>query len=191
LFFSITLFCAVVLSACSSTLPLDARIWLDSSNHSETVPAWSRGPNEVWESNGKVFVRASETVSGDERVDTCFESAQTGSHGEVLVALARELRATLATAALQLNENAESLLAKVGSGEFSGRVPGLRHTEKYFERYRISEMERIDCHVLGEMTRQDFDRSKRAILDRLQKVDSRLREIVARGQVRFFERGIK
>ncbi len=170
------------LTACSSAPSLDGRIWLDSSTHSEKPPEWTVGNNEVWEKNGKVFVRAGETVAGDERVDNCFELAQIGSQGELLVYLATELRKSLDSVGLHLNVNAEAFLRKVHGGEFTGRMPGLRHTDKYFERYRVSELERVDCRVLGEMSRENFDKLKSNVFNRLQKMDHHLREIVLRGQ---------
>jgi hypothetical protein len=176
-----------IVIACSST-PGVKRVWIDSSSHTDDPPSWVEGLKIIWEKDAKVYIRSTQTIRGDERVNGCYDLAKLDAKEAILTELASEVRGSLDNAQQSINENAEVVLGKVRSGEFQGRITGLRHSEQYFERYKVGDVERIDCHVLSEMTREDYDKVKRSVLDRLQKVDARLREAITKKQINFFDK---
>jgi hypothetical protein len=181
-------FTTLILISCSSTPPGQKRVWLDSSTHKDSAPGWVDGLKIIWEESGKVMIRSTQTVRGDERVNGCYDLAKLDAKEAILTELASEVRGSLDNAQQSINENAEVVLGKVRTGEYQGRITGLRHSEQYFERYRIGDVERVDCHVLSEMSRQDYDKVKRSVLDQLQKVDAKLREAITKKQINFFEK---
>ncbi len=180
--------CVLLVAGCTSTPPSMKRVWLDSSTHSESSPSWVAGTKIIWEESGKVLIRSTQTVRGDERVNGCYDLAKLDAKEAILTELASEVRGSLDNAQQSINENAEVVLGKVRSGEFSGRITGLRHSEQYFERYRIGDVERVDCHVLSEMSRQEYDKVKTSVLNQLQKVDADLRKAITKKQINFFEK---
>lgn len=177
-----------VIVGCSSTPPGQERVWMDSTTHKDNPPAWAKGLKLIWEDDGKVFIRATQTVRGDERVNGCYDLAKLDAKEALLTELASEVRGSLDNAQQSINENAEVVLGKVRTGEYQGRITGLRHGEQYFERYKIGETERVDCHVLSEMSRADYDKVKQSVLNQLQKVDARLREAITKKQINFFDK---
>lgn len=184
--FSVCIVSLVV--SCSSTPPGQQRVWLDSSTHKDNAPSWAKDLKMIWEDGGKVYIRSSQTVRGDERVNGCYDLAKLDAKETILTELASEVRGSLDNAQQSINENAEVVLGKVRTGEFQGRVTGLRHDQQYFERYRMGDVERVDCHVLSQMAREDYDRVKRSVLDQMQKVDARLREAITQKQIGFFDK---
>ena len=70
-----------------------------------------------------------------------------------------------------------------------GKVSGLRFTESYWEKYQIGQIDqKLTCHVLAQMKMRDYNKTKRAVVNKVMKIDPRLREAVAKKQVDFFKR---
>ncbi|MBY0371380.1 hypothetical protein K2X33_11880 [bacterium] len=163
------------------------RLWIDSSSHTDDLPSWAEGTRVIWENDGKVLVHSSQTVRGDERVNGCMDLAKLDAKEIVLSELASDVRVSVDNAQQTLSENAEVVLGKVRTGELQGRVVGMRHTQQYFERYRVAGTERIDCHVLSEMSIEDYNRVKRGVVDKIQQADARIKEAVTKKQAKFFD----
>lgn len=164
------------------------RTFVDSTTHSDDPPKWARSLKKTWEDDGKVMIRATHTIRGDERVNGCYDLAKLDGKEAILSEIATDIRGSLDNAQTSLSENAETVLGKVRTGEYAGRLVGLRFTEEYFERYRIVETERIDCHVLGEMKLSDYNMVKKAVVDRVAAVDARVKEAITTKQVDFFRK---
>lgn len=162
------------------------RVWMDSSTHEDAAPDWTRGLSPIWEKGDKVWVHTQQTVRGDERVNGCMDLARLDAREILLTEIASDVRGSIDSAQQTLSENAELVLGKVRTGEFRGRITGLRHTEEYFERYRIANAERIDCHVLSEITAEEFAKLKRNVGEEIRKIDARVRDAVSRKQAEFF-----
>ena len=174
------------LSHCASG-PATRRVWLDSSTHKDSPPSWVEENRLTWEKGDKVFFRSVHTVRGDERVNGCYDLAKLDARETLLTEMATDIRGSLDNAQQSLNENAEIVLGKVRSGEFKGRISGMKHTEQYFERYRIGTDERVDCHVLSEITQKDYDDLKKRVVSNIQQADPRLKEAITQKQIEFFE----
>lgn len=164
-----------------------SRQYVDSSTHHDSPPDWVVSTKLSWESDGKVIFKASHTIRGDERITGCFDLSQMDARESLISEISSDIRGSLDNAQQSLSENAELVLGKVRSSEFGGTITGLRFAEQYFERYRIGETERIDCHTLAEIRQSDYDRIKQAVLYKVVAVDPRLRDAIARKQVDFFK----
>ena len=176
----------VLLAAGCSSLPREGRVFLDSTTHSDNAPSWVKQTKVSWEEKDKVFIRSSHSVRGNERVNGCFDLARLDSKESILSEIANDVRGTLDNAQQSISEDAEVVLGKVRSSEFSGRITGLRFSEQYYERYFVGDTERVDCHVLGEIKNADYSRIKRAVVDRITSVDPQLKEAITRKHVDFF-----
>jgi hypothetical protein len=167
-------------------VPTERRQFVDSTTHSDAPPDWVKTTKLAWEQNGKILLRSSYTVNGNDRLNGCFDLARMDSKEALLSEIANDVKGSLDNAQQSISENAEIVLGKVRSGEFSGRIIGLRFTDQYFERYLIGEVERIDCHVLGEVKQSDYNQIKRSVVQGIAAVDPRLREAISRKQIDFF-----
>ena len=182
----LTILLFLVLSACASQQAMESRRFLDSTTHQDHAPEWVLSTQATWEKGGKVFFKTSYTIRGDERLNGCYDLARLDSKEALLSEIANDVKGSIDNAQQSLSENAETVLGKVRSGEFEGRITGLRFSKQYFERYTIGDTERIDCHVLGEITEADYNRIKRAVVQRVAEVDPRLKEAIAKKQIQFF-----
>lgn len=174
------------LSACTS-LKTPQRVFLDSTLKKDSPPDWVNQVKVSWEEKEKVFLRASFTARGNERVAGCFDLARLDAKEKLLSEVNNDVRGSLDNAQQSISENAEAVLGKVRTASFEGKVRGLRFSEEYFERYLIGDTERLDCHVLGEMRLSDYNNLKRAVVDELAQVDSRVKEAITKKQINFFE----
>ena len=120
-------------------------------------------------------------------VSGCLDLNKLDARETLLTEISNDIKGDLANAEQSINENAETILGKVRSGQFSGRVSGLRFTEQYYERYKIGDVERVDCHTLGEISKADFDQMKATILYKIEAVDPRLKEQIMLHQIDFFK----
>ncbi len=179
----------VFVARCSSTTKHEAgRVFVDSSTHEDRPPQFVSSTKTTWEENGKVFFKSLHVVSGNERVNGCFDLAKLDSSETLLTEIANDVRGSIENAQQSISEQAEAVLGKVRSSEWSGRLTGLRHTENYFERYRIGDQERINCYVLSEMKLDDYAATKRRVVEKIAAVDPRLKEAINKKQIDFFER---
>lgn len=177
----ITVLCGITISSCSSTGP--TKVVLDSSPER---PDWVKGNKIIWEDSGNTYLRSTHTVNGSERINGCYDLAKLDSKENLLSEIANDVRGRLDNAQQSISENAEVLLGKVRSGEFEGKITGLRHLETYYERYRIGETERLDCQVLSEISRANYNTTKQAVLNKLIAIDQRIKEAITKKQVEFF-----
>ncbi len=181
----------VILSfvACAS-LDLQKRRFLDSTSHDDSPPDWVKEAKITWESKEKVFIRATHSVKGNERINGCFDLAKLDSKENILSEISNEVKGSIDNAQQSISEDAEVVLGKVRASEFHGRILGLRFTDQYFERYLIGEIERIDCHTLSEIKRTDYDRIKKEVIDRVVAADPKIKEAITKKQIEFFGSGI-
>lgn len=171
-------------SACSHN-KLNQRVWLDSSTHKDHPPNWVSEGKLRWQEKGKVYIRSKNGVRGDERVNGCFDLAHMDAKEALITSISDEVKGQIQEAGQSLNENAELLLTKTRTSEFSGKISGLSPVEEYFERYSINDVERVDCFVLSEISEKDFAATRRAIIDKVVAADPRLKEAMTKNQLKF------
>lgn len=177
-----------LLMGCASVKDLQQRRFLDSTTHADNPPTWVTETKVAWEEKEKILIRSTYSVKGNERVNGCYDLAKLDSKENLLSEISNDVRGTLDNAQQSISEDAEVILGKVRSGEFSGRISGLRFTDQYFERYTVGQTERVDCHTLSELKLSDYNRLKRMIVDRVAEVDPKLKEAITKKQIDFFKK---
>ena len=184
----IYIFVASLLFTACSSMDIQKRRFLDSTSHLDSPPEWVNSTKATWENKEKVFIRSSYSVKGNERVNGCYDLAKLDSKEALLSEISNDVKGSLDNAQQSISEDAEVVLGKVRTGEFGGRVMGMRFSEQYFERYLVGQVERVDCHVLAEIKAGDYNRIKREIVDKIVSVDPRLKEAITKKQVDFFKK---
>ena|SRR3989338_388951 len=174
-----------VVGGCASN---PRRVFLDSTVGSDDRPKWAKTTKTAWQERDMVFLKTSHTVRGDERTNGCFDLAKLDAKEKLLSEIANDVRGSIDNAQQSISENAEVVLGKVRSGEFEGRIIGLRSTEEYFERYRVEGTERIDCFVLSEIKSADYEQVKRSVVNKIAAIDPKIKEAITNKQVNFFSR---
>jgi len=171
----------LIFGACSTT-GLKKTI-LDSSGEK---PKWVNSSKVVYFENDKILYRGSYTIKGNERVDACYDLAKLNSKEMLVSEIQTEIKGVIDNSIYGLSEQAEVVLGKSRSVEFAGTISGFRVTEQYFERYSVAEKERVDCYVLSEITKTDYNKTKSLIIDKVQEADPKIKEAIRNKHVDFF-----
>jgi len=174
------------MASCASG-PQLRRVFVDSTSHRDDLPDWAKSTQTSWEKDGKIFVMATNNVRGTDRVDGCYDLARLNAKEQILSEIANDVRGRLDNAQQSISESAEVVLGKVRSGEFEGRLTGLRFSQAYYERYMLGETEKISCYVLSEIKQSDYDQVKRSVVDKVVAVDPKIKEAILSKQVDFFK----
>ncbi len=149
-------------------------------------PEWVVSTKVSWVTGDQVNFRSQYTIRGDERPNGCFQLARIEVKEALLREVAEDLRGQIDSAQEGLSESAELALTQVRSSEFGGKVTGMRFTEQYIERYATSGVERIDCFVLAEIRKSDYDAIKRQVLYKIAAADPDIKRIMKNRAIKFF-----
>ena len=175
---------ALFLASCS-TIPRKSKVILDSS--SSIKPKWTNSSKTGWEEKGRVYLKATHTVQGNERANGCIDLAKLDAKEDLISEIQNEIRGSLDNAQESISEDAEVILGKARSAEFSGKISGLRFVESYWEKYQIGRRDqKLTCHVLAQIKMRDYMQTKRAVVNKVMKADPKLREAVTKKQINFF-----
>jgi hypothetical protein len=171
-------------AACSSSVKLvDKQILHESSAR----PAWVEQSRSNWDEGGKVRIKAMQEVRGTERLSGCFDLARLNAKSLVVGEIQTLIKGVLDTHEATISEQAEIVLSKSRSEEFGGKLTGVRYVEDYSVRYRLGDEERIDCYVLSEISREDYNKMKRSILTKVEEADPKLKEQILNRHIDFFK----
>jgi hypothetical protein len=173
------------MTACSTSGKRDQKITIDTQGDS-SAPDWAKGAKLSWEDGDTIAFKGQHTVRGTDRINGCFDLAKLDVKESVLSELVEDVRGRIDQAQQSLSEDAEQVLGKVRSASYAGKVTGLRFVERFFERYRINDTERLDCFVMAQISKSDYARLKRSLVDELSRVDPQLHAAIAAKQVEFF-----
>lgn len=173
---------ALLLVGCSSS---PKKVVLDSSSNDK--PSWTDSNKLIWEESGHLYLKATHTVKGNERPNGCIDLAKLDAKENLISEIKNDVKGSIDNAQQSISEDAEVILGKVRSSEFEGSISGLRFDESYWEKYQIGELEqKVQCHVLGKMKKDDYLATKRAVISKVQAVDPRLKEAITKKQIDFF-----
>lgn len=149
-------------------------------------PDWLTNQDVSWKDSGLVFYKSTYTVRGDQRINACYDLARLGLFETVLTEVRSELKASNDLASEGTSENEDSLLVKSLSETLQGTLKGVRVKSKAFERYEINEVERVDCHILTEISEKDYLKIKNEIKTAQTSVTEDVAQAVRGKQKRFF-----
>ena len=169
-----------VIASCSTT---KTKTLIDSFGDK---PSWAKSSNARWEENNEVFIRATSTVKGNEKVDDCYELAKLNVKEVLISELQNSIKGTINDTFQSMSASTEIILGESKTSEFAGQIKGLKFTEKYFEKSLMDGAERIECQILSEITQKDYDKMKHLIVNKVQEVDPTIKEAVKQKNIDFF-----
>lgn len=172
---------AGILSACT-TSPKSKVVTEESADR----PSWVNGTKVTWHDGDKILYRQHYSVKGDERLNGCYQLAKLEAKESVVREIAEELRGQIDNAQMSLSESAELVLSQVRSSEYNGKITGMRFTEQYHERILTNDVERLDCFVLAEINKTEFDLIKRQMLTKVAQADAEVKKAIQQRSVKFF-----
>jgi hypothetical protein len=170
--------------ACSSVKTAEKTVLSESGPR----PSWVESSKSGWTEDRAHKLRAMQEIRGNERLSACFDLARLNARSGLVSEIQASIKGVLDTHEATLSENAEIILSKSRTEEFGGKISGLRFVEDYSMRYRIGEDERVSCHVLAEIAKDDYTRLKRLILTKVEEADPRLKEQIINKGIDFFKK---
>ena len=126
-------------------------------------------------------------MRGDQRINACYDLARLGLFETILAEVRSELKAANDLASEGTSENEDALLTKSLSENLGGTLRGVKIRSRAFERYEINQVERIDCHVLSEMSERDYQKIKNEVVKAKTSVADAVSEAVREKQKEFFK----
>ena len=179
IFFSIVLF-----YGCSST---PRKMVLDAS--SSERPDWVDDSRISWTKDKRIHFKGDYTVRGNERADACIDLAKLNVKEALITEIQEELKGAVDNASDSIREDAEIILSKSRSAEYSGSISGLRFVGRYWEKYALATgEEKISCHVLGSVGEKDYMKTKKSVLNKITRANPKLKEAVRKKQIDFFKK---
>ena len=177
LFLSIVLFCG-----CSST---PRKVVLDTS--SPNKPDWVDDSRISWNKDKRIHFKGDYTVRGNERANACVDLAKLNIKEALITEIQEELKGAVDNASDSIREDAEIILNKSRTAQYSGSISGLRFTGSYWEKYALATDEhKISCHVLGSVSEADYRKTKRNVLNKITRANPKLKKAIAKKQIDFF-----
>ena len=91
--------------------------------------------------------------------------------------------------AILLGADAEIILTKARSANYSGQISGLRFNSAYWEKYAlINHEQKITCFVLASISDPDYMETKRRVVNKISQANPKLKEAISNKQVDFFKK---
>lgn len=149
-------------------------------------PAWVSSSKIGWADGDQLFYRGKYSILGTERVSGCYQLARLESKEALLREISEEIRGQIDNANQSISEDAEVVLAQSRSSEYGGKVTGFRFNEEFHERYNVNGTERVDCYVLGSVSKSDYENIRRSIVFKMAAVDPDLKKAIQKRQIDFF-----
>ena len=170
---------------------MPAKVVVDKST---STPDWINESSVQKIVGDEVYIVSKETIRGDQRLSGCYELASFEAKNKLIRELGEEIRGAIDQAMPDISESTDSILTKVSSGKWEGKVVGLSTQEEYFERYRLFEFndsdtykERIDCQVRMKISKSNLNRMKVGLVEEFKRADPRINEAIVSKQVDFFK----
>lgn len=169
------------------------KVVIDESNHE---PSWVSNERLSWEDDGRLFFKAHQTVRGDQRLNGCYAIASHDNREALIRRQVESMSGQTNEAQADISENAEMILGKVRSGEWSGKLYGFRDDGYFFQRVQIRDemaktvTERIECYTLSSISNADYDKSRMEILNKIVHIDQRVKDAITQKETDFFKKEV-
>ena len=145
-------------------------------------------PEFLGKKKKRIHFKGDYTVRGNERANACIDLAKLNVKEALISEIQEELKGALDNASDSIREDAEIILSKSRSAEYSGSISGLRFIGRYWEKYALAtDEQKISCHVLGTIEEADYMKTKRSVLNKVTRANPKLKEAVRKKQVNFFK----
>lgn len=183
------LYVLVLMGLCSCSGTGVKKVVIDESKNE---PDWVSEERLSWEDDGRYFFKAQQTVRGDQRLNGCYTLASHDNRENLIRQQVESMRGQTNEAQADISENAELLLGKVRSGEWSGKIYGFKDEGYYFQRMQIRDemaktvTERIDCYTLSSISKADYEKSRSEIMNKILHIDQRIKDAIHEREAEFF-----
>ena len=180
----ILLISLIFIYGCSS---VSRKIILDTS--SPDKPSWAKKSEISWEEKKKIVFKGDYTIRGDQRANACIDLAKLNVKESLITEIQDELKGAVDNASDSIREDAEIILNKSRTAQYRGSISGLRFTSRYWEKYTLTatEEQKISCHVLGNISKSDYVKTKRNVVNKITKANPKLKDAMLNKQIKFFE----
>lgn len=183
----VLLFGALGLFSCSISPKVQQREILENSLRGESMPKWVAEAKVAWEEDSNHYFKSSYTVAGNQRINGCYDLAKLELKENLLSELSQDVKGELNLANEGISEGLDPLITKSVRTSIDGTIRGLKTQEQIFERYKISDIERVDCYVKSSMTKSDYQLLKNSVLKQMASVNAEVAEAVRKRQKDFFK----
>lgn len=181
--FSVFFILSYLVAGCAG---VDKRIVLEESGDK---PEWVKASKTGFEKDGKVYLRVTQQVRGNERVGGCYDQAKLNGKSALLAEIQEDVSSRMDSFQGSISENAELALQKSIKAESGGKLSGMRFVEEYYQRTSLGGTERVDCFVLGEISKDDYNAVKRRVVEGVVAADPRVKEAMTAAHINFFSSG--
>ena len=173
----------VLMYGCSSA---PKRVVLDTS--SPDKPDWVGDVRISWNKDKRIHFKGDYTVRGNQRANACIDLAKLNVKESLITEIQEELKGAVDNASDSIREDAEIILNKSRTAQYSGSISGLRFTSRYWEKYALpTDEQKISCHVLGSISESDYKKTKRNVVNKITRANPKLKAAVTKKQIDFFK----
>ena len=165
---------------------VDRRV-IETSYQQDQQPAWLRDSRTSWDEGEQHVIRSSYTLSGNRRVNGCFDLAKTEGKEALVSEVANDIKGELVRASQGTDENVDEGITKTWIEKYQGDTRGLRFTEQAYERSVTNDVERIECFVLGRIKNSDYAQIRARILSNVVRSDDRIKKMLVDRQASMLE----
>lgn len=181
--------CILGITACGSrpfSSSKQGRLVLDNSARGGELPAWVSSGQVGWEQGDSMYFKSTYTVGSGQRVNGCYDLAKLDLKESLLSELSQDIKGELNLGSEGISEGLDPLVTKSIRTNIEGTVRGLKVREQYFERYVVSDVERVDCYVQALMTKTDYNKLKNSVLKQMASVSDDVAAAMRKRQHNFF-----
>lgn len=167
----------------------EKKIVLDNTLGGEALPPWTRDGKVGWVEGKEHFLKAQYSIRGDQRVNACYDLAKMELKENLITEISSDIKGEINLAVEGISEASGAVLTKSFLQSMDANVRGLTIKEQLFERYVLSDAERVDCFVMGMITQSEYQNLKNNILQKMEQSSPAIAEALKKRQVKFFEAG--
>lgn len=160
------------------------KVILDQSY--DKKPEWIQKQEVTWTEGKNIYYKNSYTIRGDQRINACYELARLSLYENIVSEIGSKFKAENNLASEGTLESENDLITKSVTENVSGYLKGIRIKSRGFERYSLKENERVDCHILTEISQSDYEKMKNRINQEIISVSADVAQQVRDKQKRFF-----
>ena len=175
-----------LLAGCSSNgIKEQAKIIIERSTRENSLPNWVSETKVNWMKDDKIFYKSQYSIRGDQRINACFDLAKAEAKEKLIDEVKTNFRSETNGYIQGAKEQDNIELNKMFISSVDSIISGFRLSETAYERFAISNSERIDCFVLYEMTAKDLSDLKTRILTRNSSVNKEIQKVIIERGVSF------
>lgn len=164
------------------------KVVVDSSNMAQPKPEWVAQNKIGWEEAGKLKLKGTYTILGNQRLNACYELAKVEAKKAMITSIQEEIKGYLDSGSTGMSESDQIVFAESVTAKYNGKIQGLKSSENYFERFVINHNERVDCFVLMEMDKSDYFKLRTSILTKATELVPELQQAITKKQIEFFNK---